>query len=203
MVGEYHNPSQKRKISIFPTYQKIDSDILVEISYISLTYFYLITLPTVYTPISLLRNSTQMNKSRPVRKQVQPKRFKDETYLKGSGQAGQVNGIDFDQYDRRYNSETYGEQKTAFDLACEEYENLEMAKMVKKVEEINKSSFPDLVKDNLKKQVFGDTERLRDAEFIAPEGEVLQRVAEEEEEEEWVSGDETDEEEMIFELEDD
>ena len=78
-----------------------------------------------------------------------------------------------------------------------------MAKMIKKVEEINKSSFPDLVKDNLKKQVFGDTERLRDAEFIAPEGEVLQRVAEEEEEEEWVSGDETDEEEMIFELEED
>ena len=79
-----------------------------------------------------------------------------------------------------------------------------MAKMVKKVEEINKSSFPDLVKDKLKKQVFGDTEKLRDAEFIAPEGEVLQRVAEEEEEEEeWVSGDETDEEEMIFELEDD
>ena len=143
-----------------------------------------------------------MNKSRPVRKQVQPKRFKDETYLKGSGQAGQVNGVDFDQYDRHYNSKTYGEQKQHLTL-LEEYENLEMAKMVKKVEEINKSSFPDLVKDNLKKQVFGDTARLRDAEFIAPEGEVLQRVAEEEEEEEWVSGDETDEEEMIFELEED
>ena len=52
----------------------------------------------------------QPHRRNPRRARVAPKRYTDtENTMKGSGKLGEVNGIDFDQYDRQYDGDWHRE----------------------------------------------------------------------------------------------
>ena len=151
----------------------------------------------------------QPHRRNPQRQRVEPKRYNDQEFtLKGSGKDGEVNGVDFDQYDRRFDGDRMpmigNEIK---DYSREHRENAMMDNLVKKLHAIDKINghLPELVKAEIKKGAIGSHSFMKDAEFIAPEGEIESAMVgnDEESEGEFSEDYETDEEDIDMDLGDD
>ena len=139
----------------------------------------------------------------PSRSRHAPKRYTDtECVMKGSGKAGEVNGVDFDQYDRRFDGHKKASWSERRNVYAEARENTAHEELVKKLHTMDKINghLPDLIKDKVKEATFGRSEALKDAEFIAPEGEVetMRCRLSDKSEEEFSSGDETSEDDCEF-----
>ena len=143
----------------------------------------------------------QPHRRNPRRSRKAPKKYTDEECpLKGSGQAGYTNGIDFDQYDRQYDGLIHSDKKSLGEIIQEENDVRAMKGLSARLNEIRKMDVPDLVKDQLKKLTFGNNEKVKDADFIVPDGqeeELMFRFSESESE--FESGDETSEDEYFSE----
>lgn len=151
----------------------------------------------------------QPHRRNPTRSRSAPKRYNDQEFtLKGSGKAGYTNGVDFDQYDRHFN----GRRKPMFGSEIKNYnaENEEIAtlnNLVNKLHAIDKINghLPDLIKDKIKKAAIGQHRFLKDAEFIAPEGQIESAMIgdDDESEGEFAEDYETEEEDIEMDLGDD
>ena len=142
----------------------------------------------------------QPHRRNPRRARVAPKRYTDtENTMKGSGRLGEVNGIDFDQYDRQYDGDWHRENMSYGEKIIEAGDNRRMEILTKKLQVINKmENIPEELRRELKKLAYGDNEFVKDADFIAPEG-VVEKVNAIPDvntscKEAWLSEDETDEE---------
>ena len=151
----------------------------------------------------------QPHRRNPPRQRVEPKRYNDREFtLKGSGKAGEVNGVDFDQYDRRFDGDRFPMIGNEIKDYSREYrENAMMDNLVKKLHAIDKINghLPELVKAEIKKAAIGQHSFMKDAEFIAPEGEVESAMVgnDDESEGEFREDYETDEEDIDMDLGDD
>ena len=151
----------------------------------------------------------QPHRRNPPRHRVEPKRYNDQEFtLKGSGKAGEVNGVDFDQYDRLFDGDRIPMNGSEIKDYNKEYrENAAMDALVKKLHAIDKINghLPDLVKAEIKKAAIGENSFIKDAEFIAPEGEVESAMTQNDDESEGEFGEdyETDEEDIEMDLADD
>ena len=140
----------------------------------------------------------QPHRRNPRRSRKAPKKYTDEECpLKGSGQAGDTNGIDFDQYDRQYDGLIHTDKKSLGEIIQEENDVRAMKGLSARLNEINKMDVPDLVKDQLKKLAFGNDEKVKDADFIVPDGQEELMFCLSESESEFESGDETSEDEYF------
>ena len=141
----------------------------------------------------------QPQRRNPSRRRQAPRRYTDsENPMKGSGKLGEVNGIDFDQYDRQYD-EYKNLQVTNYEKMKEEADNKRLEILSKKLNIINNmKNIPEELRRELKKLAYGDSEFVKDADFIAPEGVVEKANAIPDVnincKEAWLSEDETDEE---------
>ena len=144
----------------------------------------------------------QPHRRNPSRCRVEPKRYDDNEFtpLKGSGKEGEINGLDFDQYDRKFNGEEDPNCDEIKDYSAEHFENASLDNLVKKLHAIDKINghLPELVKTEIKKAAIGDHSFMKDAEFIAPEGDVESAMVgnDDESEGEFEEDYETDEEDM-------
>ena len=145
----------------------------------------------------------------PPRQRVEPKRYNDQEFtLKGSGKAGQVNGVDFDQYDRKFDGVKSPSLLYEINYYRREHrENAALDALVKKLHTIDKINghLPELVKAEIKKAAIDEHSFMKDAEFIAPEGEVESAMVgnDDESEGEFREDYETDEEDLEMDLGDD
>lgn len=117
---------------------------------------------------------TPAHRRNPSRSRRTPLRYTDtECPLKGSGKAGEVNGLDFDQYDRQYDGDWHSVNMSYSERIQEDGDNRRMEILTKKLQVINKmNNIPDELKRELTKLAYGNSEFVKDANFIAPEGEV-------------------------------
>ena len=150
----------------------------------------------------------QPHRRNPPRRRAEPKRYDDKEFtLKGSGKEGEINGIDFDQYDRKFDGKEDPNCDEIKDYRAEHFENASLDNLVKKLHAIDKINghLPELVKTEIKKAAIGDHSFMKDAEFIAPEGDVESAMVEndDESEGEFEEDYETDEEDMDMDLGDD
>ena len=150
----------------------------------------------------------QPHRRNPLRRRAEPKRYDDKEFtLKGSGKEGEINGIDFDQYDRKFDGKEDPNCDETKDYRPEYFENISLDNLVKKLHAIDKINghLPELVKAEIKKAAIGDHSFMKDAEFIAPEGDVESAMVgnDDESEGEFEEDYETDEEDMDMDLGDD
>lgn len=150
----------------------------------------------------------QPHRRNPSRRRAEPKRYDDmEFTLKGSGKEGEINGIDFDQYDRKFDGKEDPNCDETKDYRAEYFENTSLDNLVKKLHAIDKINghLPELVKAEIKKAAIGDHSFMKDAEFIAPEGDVESAMVgnDYESEGEFEEDYETDEEDIDMDLGDD
>ena len=151
----------------------------------------------------------QPHRRNPTRRRAEPKRYNDDEFtLKGSGKAGETNGIDFDQYDRKFDGvKSPSSLYEIKDYHAEHFENTSLDNLVKKLHAIDKINghLPELVKAEIKKAAIGEHCFMKDAEFIAPEGHVESSMIgnDEESEGEFEEDYETDEDDIDMDLGDD
>lgn len=132
----------------------------------------------------------------PTRTRAAPERFQNLTFVKGSGFAG------CDHYDLGYdNGQFYGSlkdsrQKTADSVYSKHLED------ALKVESVTQK-LPKELEMQIKALVSRTSYYQQDIAFIAPDDVEPQKEIENDDEDEWESGEETEEDESDFELEDD
>ncbi len=140
--------------------------------------------------------ATTVVRRNPTRTRAQPERFQDLTFVKGSGEAG------CDQYDRGYDrGQFYGNitdlrQKQSDANYARDLQN------ALKVETVTQK-LPAELGEEIKKLVSHPSVYKGDIEFIAPDDVEPEKEIVKEEENEWESGDETEEDEEELDLEDD
>ena len=80
----------------------------------------------------------QPHRRNPSRRRQAPRRYTDsENPMKGSGKLGEVNGIDFDQYDRQYDGDWHRENMSYSEKIKEAGDNRRMEILTKKLQVIN------------------------------------------------------------------
>ncbi len=133
----------------------------------------------------------------PTRTRAAPERFQNLTFVKGSGEVG------CDHYDHGYDrGKFYGNMKDLRQYEADANYCKELEKAMK-VEMVTQK-LPAELEEEIKKLVSRPAVYKADIEFIAPDNvEPQKEIGEDEEEAEWVSGDETEEDEEELELEDD
>ena len=143
--------------------------------------------------MNIINNVVRRN---PMRNRTAPERFATLTFVKGSGEPG----CDHYDYEFDYKDLTGSEKDRRQWSADNQYsKDLEKAMNV----EISTQKLPEEIGREIRKLVTHPSHYQNDINFIAPDDvEPLKEITNDDEDE-WVSGDETEEDESDMELEDD
>lgn len=140
--------------------------------------------------------ATTVIRRNPTRTRAAPERFQNLTFVKGSGEVG------CDQYDRGYDrGHFYGNLTDLRQKQADTNYTAELEEALK-VETVTQK-LPVELGEEIKKLVSRPAVYKADIDFIAPDDVEPQKEIENDEEEEWLSGEETEEDEEELDLEDD
>jgi hypothetical protein len=132
----------------------------------------------------------------PKRNRLAPERFATLTFVKGSGEPG----CDHYDYDFDYKDLT-GSEKDRWQCAADHQYSKDLEKYINV--EISTQKLPEELGREIRKLVCRRSYYQNDIDFIAPDDIEPPKEITEDDDDEWVSGDETEEDESDMELEDD
>jgi hypothetical protein len=154
--------------------------------------------PPVSPPTSPVSpHKPPIRRRNPSRTRAPPERFDTLTFVKGSGAGG-------DQYERGYNRGIFC---TTYQDIYQKYVDIEYKKDLEKAMSVETGTqqLPQVLTREILGLATNNSYYTKDIEFIAPDDiEPKKQIVDDDGDEyEWESGDETEEDEMEFELEDD